>query len=134
MNKTRYKQRLEAVSATFRNILLVVFLIFVFTVVQTFMLWRVCTAGIKTATSLENQGLSTLNTLASLQEHLAIYRLNSYEYLFAREGERAGKAKAAEEMAAQTRSELKSIQALLPEAEGRKLASNLEAAVDDLDG
>jgi PAS domain S-box-containing protein len=127
------KQRVQAVSATFRNILLVVFLIFIFAVVETFMFWRVCNAGMGTATSLEHQGLPTLNTLASLQEHLALYRLSSYEYLFAKEGEKADKAKAAETMAAQIRAELKSIKALLTDSEGQILASNLEAAVDQLD-
>jgi PAS domain S-box-containing protein len=132
LNLTR-GARVRAVTATFRNILLVLFLIFIFTVAQTFMLWRVCNAGMKTATSLEEQGLPTLNTLASLQEHLALYRLNSYEYLFAKEGERAEKAKAAEAMAAKTRAELKAIQTLLPEAAGQRLVSDLEAAMDDLD-
>ena len=82
------------------------FLIFVFAVVQMFMLWRVCNTGMKTAASLEHQGLPTLNDLASLQEHLAICRLNSYEYLFAREEEKAGKAKTVETVAAQARAEL----------------------------
>ena len=127
------EKRVQAVAATFRNIFVVVFLIFAFAVVQTITLWKVCNAGMKTATVLEHQGLPTLNTLASLQEHLALYRLTAYEYLFAREDERAEKAKAAETVAAQMRSELNTIKTLFPEAEGHELAFNLEGAVNDLD-
>jgi len=127
------QQGVQPLSKTFRRILRVVFLIFVFAVVQMFMLWRVCNAGMKTAASLEHRGLPTLNNMASLQEHLAIYRLNSYECLFAREGEKAGKAKDVETVAAQMRAELKNIKALLPQGEDRLLASNLEEAINDLD-
>jgi signal transduction histidine kinase len=127
-----HEQGVRPLWATFRHILLVVFLIFVFSVVQMFVLRRVCNTGMQTAASLEHQGLPTLNELASLQEHLAIFRLNSYEYLFAREEEKAAKAKAVETVAAQTRAELEHIKALFPEGEGRRLASNLKDATDDL--
>jgi PAS domain S-box-containing protein len=127
------ESRVKFLAATFRNILWVVLLIFVFAVVQMFTLWAVCNTGMKAANSLEHQGLPTLNDLASLQEHLAIYRLNSYEYLFAKETDRAAKALAVDTTASQTRAELKAIQGLLPEGEGRQLAANLETAMDDLD-
>jgi PAS domain S-box-containing protein len=68
-----------------------------------------------------------------LQEHLDIYQLNAYEYLFAREGEKAGKAKAVQDTATQTRAELENIKTLLPEGEGRNLASDLENAFAALD-
>ena len=87
-----HQERLRIVSATFRNILVVVFLIFIFAIVQTAILWRICNEGMKTVASLKGQGLPTLSTVALLQEHLALYRLNSYEYLFAREGEKRAKA------------------------------------------
>jgi signal transduction histidine kinase/DNA-binding response OmpR family regulator/HPt (histidine-containing phosphotransfer) domain-containing protein len=128
-----HEERLRIVSATFRNILVVVFLIFIFAVVQTAILWRICNEGMKTVASLKGQGLPTLSTVAQLQEHLALYRLHSYEYLFAREGEKRAKADAADTEAAQIRTELESIKALIPEAEGQTLSSQLEAAVDDLD-
>jgi PAS domain S-box-containing protein len=131
--KSAHEQRVRPLSATFRNILLVVFLIFVFALVQMFMLRRVCNTGMKTATSLEHQGLPTLNKLALLQEHLVLFRLDSYEYIFAQEGEKAARAKAAETIAAQTRTDLNDIKTLLPEGEGRRLAANLETAIDDLD-
>jgi PAS domain S-box-containing protein len=128
-----HKQRLGIVSATFRNILVVVFLIFIFAIVQTAILWRVCNEGMKTVASLKGQGLPTLSTLALLQEHLALYRLNSYEYLFAREGEKSARAKAADNEAAQVRTELQAIKTLIPDAEGQMLGTRLEAAADGLD-
>jgi PAS domain S-box-containing protein len=128
-----YEQRMRPLWATFRNILLVVFLILVCAIVQMFILWRVCNTGMKTAASLDHQGLPTLNSLALLQEDIAIYRLNAYEYLFAQQGERAGKAKAVQDTATQTRAELEKIKTLLPEGEGRHLASNLETAFTGLD-
>ena len=127
------EQSVRPVSATFRNILLVVSLLLVFAAVQMFTLWRVCQGGMKTAATLERQGLPTLDALASLQEDLAIYRLRSYEYLFAREGENAEKAKAVEAIATQMHTELQRMKLLLPEGEGRRLASNLEEAITDLD-
>jgi PAS domain S-box-containing protein len=127
------EHRVHAVSTAFRNILLVVFLIFLFVVVQTLILWRVCHAGMRTSTSLEQQGLPTLDTLASLQENLALYRLHSYEYLFARERQRAEKAFSANTDLTQIRKELKDVKALLPDSEGGARVSKLESAVDDLD-
>ena len=128
-----YEQRLRPLWATFRNILLVVFLIFVCAMLQMFILWHVCNTGMKTAASLENQGLPTLSDLASLQQDLAVYRLNAYEYLFAQEGEKAKKAKAVQDIAAQTSAKLDSIKTLLPAGDGRHLASNLQAAFAGLD-
>jgi PAS domain S-box-containing protein len=126
-------ERVRFLATTFRHIHLVVFLIFVFSVVQMLTLWQVCQSGMKTADSLEHQGLPALNELASLQEHLALYRLDSYEYLFAQEAQKAGEAKAADDIALQMHAELKNIQKLFPEGEGRRLAANLEKAVDALD-
>jgi PAS domain S-box-containing protein len=127
------EQRIRFLATTFRRIHLVVFLIFIFAVVQMLTLWQVCETGMKTAATLEHQGLPALNDLASLQENLALYRLESYEYLFAQDAEKSGEAKAADDIALQMRAELKNIQTLFPEGEGRQLAANLENAVDGLD-
>jgi PAS domain S-box-containing protein len=126
-------QRVRFLAITFRRILLVILLIFIFAVVRTFIVWAVCNTGMKTANTLEKQGLPALRELASLQENLALYRLDSYEYLFAQETQKEGDATAADELAFQMRAELKNIQALFPEGEGRQLAANLESAVNDLD-
>ena len=125
-------RRVRFLASTFRNILLVVSLLFVFAVVRTVILWAVCNAGMQTAVTLEHQGLPALKELASLQENLALYRLDSYEYLFAQDAQKTREAKAADTIALQMRLELKNIRTLLPEGEGRQLAANLERAVDDL--
>jgi hypothetical protein len=125
-------RRVRFLASTFRNILLVVSLIFVFAVVRTVILWAVCNAGMQTAVTLEHQGLPALKELASLQENLALYRLDSYEYLFAQDAQKTREAKAADTIALQMRLELKNIRTLFPEGEGRQLAANLERAVDDL--
>jgi len=126
-------QRVRFLAATFRNILLVVSLLFIFAVVLTIILWTVCNNGMQTATTMEYQGLPALKELALLQENLALYRLESYEYLFAQETEKAGEAKAADDIAFQMSEELENMQTLFPEGEGRQLAVNLQKAVDDLD-
>ena len=55
-----------------------------------------------------------------MQENLALYRLDSYEYLFAQDAEKAADAKAADDIAVQMRAELKNLQTLFPEGEGRQ--------------
>ena len=127
------KQGARPLSATFRRILAVVLVIFAFAVVQMLTLWAVCNVGMRTAASLEHKGLPTLSVLASLQENLVTYRLISYEYLFANEGEKPGKAKAVAVLATQIRGELTTIKTLFPEGEGQRLASGLGDAIDDLD-
>jgi|GEM_PF-2712026 PAS domain S-box-containing protein len=126
-------QRVQFLAATFRHILLVVLLIFIFAVALTIILWAVCDTGMKTANTLKNQGLPALRELASLQENLALYRLGSYEYLFAQAAQKAGDAQAADGIALQMQAELKNIQQLFPEGRGRLLAFNLEKDVDVLD-
>jgi PAS domain S-box-containing protein len=124
---------LRSLAATFRRIHVVVFLIFLVAVVQVMTLWAVCTVGMTTAASLEHQGLPALSELASLQEHLAVYRLNSYEYLFAHEEQRAAQARQVEADAAQMRIELRDLGELVPDADGRGLVTALGTAVDSLD-
>jgi PAS domain S-box-containing protein len=127
------RQGVRPLSATFRRILVVVLVIFAFAVVQMLTLWAVCNVGMRTASSLEYKGLPTLSVLASLQENLVTYRLVSYEYLFATEAEKPGKAKAVAALASQIRGELATIKTLFPEGEGQHLASGLGDAIDDLD-
>jgi PAS domain S-box-containing protein len=132
-NQLADAQRVRFLTATFRNILWVVSLIFIFAVVRTFILWEVCKTGMQTAATLEHQGLPALKELASLEENLALYRLDSYEYLFAQEAQKAGAAKAADDIALQMHAELKNIRHLFPQGDGQQFAVNLEKALDDLD-
>ncbi len=121
------------VRMAFRSIMVVVSMLLVFAVVQMVTLWRVCDTGMKSATSLQRQGLPTLSELAALQELLATYRLKSYEYLFAQEANRPNKAREVASVAAGTRATVGRLEALLPEGEGRDLAGRLGRAVDELD-
>jgi PAS domain S-box-containing protein len=127
-------ERIRFLAAAFRRILLVVLLIFIFAIVQIITLRVVCRTGMNTARLLEHQGLPALKELASLQENLAIYRLHSYEFLFAQKTDRPAKRKAAETDAGQIHAELANILTLFPNGQGRQLAADLETAVDDLDG
>jgi PAS domain S-box-containing protein len=127
------EQRVRPFATTFRNILWVVALIFIFSVVRTVILWQVTDTGMHTATSLQQQGLPALKELAALQENLALYRLDSYEYLFAQDAEKTADAKAADDIAVQMRAELTNLKNLFPDGEGRRLAFDLEKAIDDLD-
>lgn len=126
-------QGARPISATFQRILAVVLIILGFAVVQMLTLWAVCNIGMRTAASLEFEGLPTLNVLASLQENLVTYRLISYEYLFANEGEKLGKAKAAADLSSEIRRELATIETLFPEGDGRRLAVGLGSATNDLE-
>ena len=69
----------------------VVGLLLVFLIVQSGILWRVCNQRVDAATGLEKEGLPSLRLLASLQEDLAIYRLHSYELMFAQDKDRPAK-------------------------------------------
>lgn len=124
--------KLSSLWLTFRNIHVVVLLILAFAVIQMLMLKRVCDTGMQTADSLEHQGLPYLNRLGELKEHLALFRLYSYEYIFARESERNRQAKATETIADETRAELNAMDVLLPAGQGRRLTANLKTAFDDL--
>jgi PAS domain S-box-containing protein len=124
--------KLASLWVTFRNIQAVVVLILVFAVIQMVMLRRVCDTGMATSDSLEHQGLPYLDQLGNLREHLALFRLYSYEYLFARESEQEGKKKAVETVAVEIHQELQSMEKLLPSYEGGVLVTNLEASFDDL--
>src|ERR1700690_542170 len=108
------RQGVRPISATFRRILVVALVIFAFAVVQMISLWAVCNVGMKTAASLEFEGLPTLNVLASLQENLVTYRLFFFEYLFAQEKERGRKANEGEIFASPIRSELGAIKTVFP--------------------
>ena len=67
------EQRVRSLAATFRNILLVVSLLFIFAVVRTIIVWAVCNTGMQAATAMQNQGLPVLNNLALFQENLALF-------------------------------------------------------------
>ena len=117
---------------TFRNILIVVVLILVFAVIQTLGLQEVCNAGMKNANSLEQQGLPYLNEMADLREQLALYRLYSYECLFAADTTRAEKQKLADAAAKLAKADLAKIQSLMPDQHGGQLVAGVDQAFSEL--
>lgn len=72
-----------SIKASFRLIQALMLLLVVFLLVQGIVLWSVCQRGTQATKGLEQEGLPSLRLLASLQENLAIYRLHSYELMFA---------------------------------------------------
>lgn len=116
----------------FRNILKVVVLALIFALIQMFALQRIGNEGMRVAQSLEHEGLPNLNHLALLREQLILFRLYSYEYLFARENERPRLAMAAQGAAQQVQTELAEIKKLLRDPQGQPLVLALETAFADL--
>lgn len=112
----------------FRHILQVVVLALVFAVVQMGLLQRVCNDGMKAATALEKQGLPNLNHLADLREQLALFRLHSYEYLFARESEKPRQALAVAVTEKQIQGELAEIKKLFHDEYGQQRVAALATA------
>ena len=117
---------------TFRNILGVVFLIFIFAVVQMLTLQRVCDRGMTTADSLQHHGLPGLQLQAALREDLALYRLRAYEILFAKEAEKDRKLQAIREIEGKVKTDLEKIKPHFPGDEGRNLADGLDSAFNEL--
>jgi hypothetical protein len=90
-------QRARSIRSSFRNIGLIVFLLLVVAVVQGTALWRVCSRGMTAMMSLEREGLAGLQEITALQEDLALFRLHSYEWLFAQDADKPAKARLADE-------------------------------------
>ncbi len=127
-----HDSKLAPLWRTFRNIHAVVFLLLVFAVAQMYALRQVCNQGMSTADSLANQGLPYLGQLGELEQHLALYRLYSYEYPFAHQTDRDKLTKAADRVMEQIHSELDRSASLLRTGQAQQLAENLNAALDDL--
>ncbi len=116
----------------FRRILHVVLVVFILSLVQMFMLQRTCNEGLKVATSLELQGLPNVDLLAELSEQLSLYRLYSYEYIFATESDRPRLARAAKDTENQIQTDLTGIENLLQNPQGRQMAADLSVSFSEL--
>ncbi|HTH46837.1 MAG TPA: methyl-accepting chemotaxis protein [Candidatus Limnocylindria bacterium] len=82
---------------SFRNIRVIIVLLLGFVTVQGVVLWRVCHEGKVAISSLESEGLPSLQNVAGVQQHLALYRLNSFEALFAQDADKPAKLRLAEQ-------------------------------------
>jgi PAS domain S-box-containing protein len=116
----------------FRNILQVVILVFIFALIQMLGLQRVCDEGMRVAQSLEHQGLPNLSHLALLREHLILFRLYSYEFMFAQAQDRPRLGLAADGAEQATKADLTEIKQLLHDPQGQQLTTTLETTFNDL--
>lgn len=115
---------------SFRHIRLIVLLLLVFAIVQGVVLWRACTHGMQAINSLNREGMPALRHLAALQESLALFRLHSYEFLFAQEADKPAKAKRVEEVVKQNRGLLDQLKPIFPNGDGQRLVASLETELE----
>ena len=109
----------------------VVGLLLVFLTIQSVYLWRVCNQGVDTTTSLVKEGLPSLRLLATLQENLAVYRLHSYELMFAQDKDRPAKIAETDAIEQKNAQTLQALAKLYPAGEGHQYVAALQAGFDD---
>ena len=112
---------------SFRTIQVLVALLLLFLLVQGLILWKVCREGAVATKGMVSDGLPSLRCLASLQENLALYRLRSYELMFAQEGDRPVKITQAEALDKQNRELLEQLKAIFPAGQGHDRVLALDA-------
>ena len=127
MNLARH----TSIRRSFRIIQGVVGLLLVFLIIQSSVLWRVEREGMRATRGLESDGFPSLHYLASLQENLAIYRLNSYELMFVQEKDRPAKARQADAVQQKNLEILRLLTELYPTGPGRDHIARLKAALTD---
>ena len=124
-------KRSTSIKRSFRIIQGVVGLLLVFLIIQGCLLWRVCRQGTVATGNLETQGLPSLRYLASLQENLAIYRLYSFEIMFAQEQDRPAKSRQADAVQQKNQEIIDGLNKLYPSGQGREYIVNLQARFND---
>ena len=117
---------------SFRALLFTVGLIVLFTLIQAGVLLHVCREGKAAIHSLNTEGLPGLRAIAALQENLALFRLHSYEWLFAQEKEKAGRARAADEQKQQVLAQVAALAGLFPDGPIAEKAKAIGPAFDAL--
>jgi hypothetical protein len=85
------KKRVRSVRRTFQIIQLLVALLLVFLAVQATIQWRVSREGVVAVNGLEQEGLPSLANMAALESNLNLYRLRSYDLMFAGEEQRSAR-------------------------------------------
>jgi len=124
-------KRSTSIKRSFRIIQGVVGLLLVFLIVQGCLLWRVCRQGTLATQALENSGLPSLRYLASLQENLAIYRLHSFELMFAQEQDRVVRSRQADAVQQKNQEIIDGLSKLYPSGQGREHVVNLQTHFND---
>ena len=116
---------------TFRIIQGVVVLLLVFLLVQGLILWQVCREGAVATRALGSEGLPSLRCLASLQENLALYRLRSFELMFAQEKDRPVKISEADALDQENRQILQQLKVIFPNNEGHERVLALDQSLTE---
>ena len=106
-------------------------LLLVFVLVQGLILWKVCREGAVATRGLVSGGLPSLRCVASLQENLALYRLRSFELMFAQEKDRPVKTSQAAALEEQNRKILEQLKAIFPQDEGHDKVLALDRSLSE---
>ena len=120
-----------SIKRSFRTIHGVVCLLLVFLIVQGCLLWNICDQGARATTGLEQEGLPSLRLLGSLQQDLAIYRLHSYELMFAQDKDRPAKISESDAILKLNIETLTKLNQLYPVGEGHSVEAALQKSFDD---
>ena len=116
----------------FRNIFWVTLIVFLFAHVQMFLFQRICDHGMFAAQHLEDRGLPNLENLADLREQLGLFRLYSFEYVFARENQRAELKQSVHLTTQRISAELEQVKKSHYSPQGQQLAARLDQTVAEL--
>lgn len=120
-----------SIKSSFRLIQALILLLLAFLLVQSVVLWSVCQRGAQATAGLEQEGLPSLRLLASLQENLAIYRLHSFELMFAQDKDRAAKMSETDVVHQRNTEILAQLNQLYPAGEGHQRIAALSSSLDD---
>ncbi|MDR3459041.1 MAG: MCP four helix bundle domain-containing protein, partial [Verrucomicrobiae bacterium] len=120
-----------SIKHSFRTIQGIVGLLLIFLIIQGCVLWRICDRGVSATTGLEKEGLPSLRLLGSLQEGLMVYRLHSYELMFAQDKDRPAKIAEVDAVLKKNVETLGALNQLYPAGEGHEYVAALQANFDD---
>jgi len=120
-----------SIKTSFRLIQALMLLLVVFLVGQGYTLWSVCQRGTQATKGLEQEGLPSLRLLASLQENLAIYRLHSFELMFAQDKDKPAKLAETDAVHQKNTEILAQLNQLYPTGEGHQQVVALSASLSD---
>jgi methyl-accepting chemotaxis protein len=120
-----------SIKSSFYIIQLMMLLLLVLLAVQSTIFWRACQQGTAATKGLEQEGLPSLRLLASLQENLAIYRLHSFEIMFAQDKDRPAKLAETDTVQQRNADILTQLNQLYPSGEGHQYVASLQSSLED---
>jgi len=120
-----------SIKSSFRLIQVLIALLLIFLFVQGMIFWRLCQRGADATRGMEQEGLPSLRLVASLQENLAVYRLHSFEIMFAQDKDRAAKQAETDAVHQRNIEILAQLGQLYPTGEGHDRVATLAASLND---